>query len=115
MRSWPPRSTDSGRRHAGRRPEVRFISVAPSEHDPDRSTRPIEDSIRTDLRGAMSYGGYLDLDPLRPAHPPRSPPDPPDELLFTAQPQTSELWLRLVLHGRGGARQYLSDDELAPA
>jgi tryptophan 2,3-dioxygenase len=92
-----------------------LISVAPSEHDPDRSTRPIESSIRTDLRGAMSYGDYLELDRLLSAQHPRSTPEHHDELLFIVQHQTSELWLRLVLHELRGARQYLSDDELAPA
>jgi tryptophan 2,3-dioxygenase len=89
--------------------------VAPSEHDPDRSTRPIESSIRTDLRGAMSYGDYLELDRLLSAQHPRSTPEHHDELLFIVQHQTSELWLRLVLHELRGARQYLSDDALAPA
>jgi len=89
--------------------------VAPSEHDPDRSTRPIESSIRTDLRGAMSYGAYLELDRLLSAQHPRSTPEHHDELLFIVQHQTSELWLRLVLHELRGARQYLSDDALAPA
>jgi tryptophan 2,3-dioxygenase len=92
-----------------------LISVAPSEHDPDRSTRPIESSIRTDLRGAMSYGDYLELDRLLSAQHPRSTPEHHDELLFIVQHQTSELWLRLVLHELRGARQYLSDDDLAPA
>ena len=89
--------------------------MAPSEHDPDRSTRPIESSIRTDLRGAMSYGAYLELDRLLSAQHPRSTPEHHDELLFIVQHQTSELWLRLVLHELRGARQYLSDDALAPA
>jgi tryptophan 2,3-dioxygenase len=89
--------------------------VAPSEHDPDRSTRPIESSIRTDLRGAMSYGAYLELDRLLSAQHPRSTPEHHDELLFIVQHQTSELWLRLVLHELRGARQYLHDDEPAPA
>jgi tryptophan 2,3-dioxygenase len=89
--------------------------VAPSEHEPDRSSRPIEPSIRTDLHGAMSYGDYLDLDRLLSAQHPRSSPEHHDELLFIVQHQTSELWLRLVLHELRGARQYLSDDELAPA
>ncbi len=89
--------------------------MAPSEHDSDRSTRPIESSIRTDLRGALSYGDYLELDRLLSAQHPRSTPEHHDELLFIVQHQTSELWLRLVLHELRGARQYLHDDELAPA
>lgn len=93
----------------------RFRPVATSEHESDRSSRPIESSIRTDLRGSMSYGDYLDLDRLLSAQHPRSTPEHHDELLFIVQHQTSELWLRLVLHELRGARQYLRDDELAPA
>ncbi|TFV87051.1 tryptophan 2,3-dioxygenase [Blastococcus sp. CT_GayMR16] len=63
----------------------------------------------------MSYGGYLDLDRLLSAQHPRSSPEHHDELLFIVQHQTSELWLRLVLHELRGARQYLGDDDLAPA
>src|SRR3954468_20432753 len=69
-----------------------------SEPEPDSSIRPIEESIRTDLRGAMTYGRYLDLDRLLAAQHPRSSPEHHDELLFIVQHQTSELWLKLVLH-----------------
>ena len=89
--------------------------MAPSEHESDASSRPIESSIHTDLRGDMTYGGYLDLDRLLSAQHPRSSPEHHDELLFIVQHQTSELWLRLVLHELRGARQFLRDDELAPA
>ena len=89
--------------------------MEPPEQEPDRSVRPIESSIRTDLREAMSYAGYLDLDRLLTAQHPRSTPEHHDELLFIVQHQTSELWLRLVLHELRGARQFLMDDDLAPA
>jgi tryptophan 2,3-dioxygenase len=87
--------------------------VTPSE--PDRSVREIEESVRTDLRGTMSYGDYLDLDSLLAAQHPRSRPEHHDELLFIVQHQTSELWLKLVLHELQAARRYLADDEPAPA
>jgi tryptophan 2,3-dioxygenase len=63
----------------------------------------------------MSYGDYLDLDRLLSAQHPRSTPEHHDELLFIVQHQTSELWLKLVLHELRGARQYLHDDDPAPA
>jgi tryptophan 2,3-dioxygenase len=85
------------------------------EQEPDRSVRPIERSIRTDLRGAMTYDEYLDLDHLLAAQHPRSSPEHHDELLFIVQHQTSELWLKLVLHELRAARQLLADDDLAPA
>jgi tryptophan 2,3-dioxygenase len=89
--------------------------VEPPEQDSDRAVRPVEKSIRTDLRGATTYGTYLDLDRLLAAQHPRSTPEHHDELLFIVQHQTSELWLKLVLHELRAARGYLAADELAPA
>jgi tryptophan 2,3-dioxygenase len=89
--------------------------VSPAEPEPDRSIREIEESVRTDLRGTMSYGDYLHLDGLLSAQHPRSRPEHHDELLFIVQHQTSELWLKLVLHELRAARRYLADDDLAPA
>jgi tryptophan 2,3-dioxygenase len=89
--------------------------VGAAEQVPDRSVRPIESSIRTDLRGAMTYGGYLDLDRLLAAQHPRSNPEHHDELLFIVQHQTSELWLKLVLHELRAARRFLAEDEVEPA
>jgi tryptophan 2,3-dioxygenase len=76
------------------------------------SVRELEDSIRTDLRGAMTYGRYLDLDRLLHAQHPRSSPEHHDELLFIVQHQTSELWLKLALHELRAARDDLGDDDL---
>ena len=92
-----------------------MTAVAPSDHDPSGSVRPLEESIRTDLGGAMTYAAYLDLDRLLGAQHPRSRPEHHDELLFIVQHQTSELWLKLVLHELLAARRYLSEDDLAPA
>jgi tryptophan 2,3-dioxygenase len=89
--------------------------VAPSEEGQERSVRPVESSIRTDLRGATTYGAYLDLEHLLGAQHPMSTPEHHDELLFIVQHQTSELWLKLVLHELRAARRYLADDEIDPA
>ena len=86
--------------------------------DPDgtgRAERTLEESIRTDLSADRSYGGYLGLDRLLSAQQPRSRPEHHDELLFIVQHQTSELWLKLVLHELMAARSYLAADELDPA
>jgi tryptophan 2,3-dioxygenase len=85
--------------------------------DPDdgRAERALEESIRTDLSADRSYGGYLGLDRLLSAQQPRSRPEHHDELLFIVQHQTSELWLKLVLHELIAARSYLAADELDPA
>ena len=77
--------------------------------------RDLEAGIERDFSRSMSYGDYLRLDVLLAAQQPLSDPPQHDELLFIVQHQTSELWLKLVLHELRGARQYLHDDELAPA
>ncbi|MEO7234597.1 MAG: tryptophan 2,3-dioxygenase family protein [Lapillicoccus sp.] len=63
----------------------------------------------------MSYGDYLALDELLGAQHPRSEPAQHDELLFIVQHQTSELWLKLMLHELRSARALLASDELSPA
>lgn len=81
----------------------------------ERNTRTIEGSVVTDFADRMSYGGYLELDTLLAAQHPLSDPEHHDELLFIIQHQTTELWLKLVLHELGAACRLLRDDELAPA
>ena len=54
------------------------------------------DGAVTDLRAKMSYGDYLATDTLLAAQTPLS--DAHDELLFIIQHQTSELWMKLVIH-----------------
>ena len=80
-----------------------------------RSVRDIEEGVQRDFRSAMSYGDYLGLDQLLAAQHPRSEPPQHDELLFIIQHQTSELWLKLMLHELRSARGLLASDELAPA
>jgi tryptophan 2,3-dioxygenase len=63
----------------------------------------------------MSYGGYLDLGTLLSAQLPLSDPEHHDELLFIIQHQTTELWLKLVLHELSAACLLLREDRLAPA
>ncbi len=81
----------------------------------ERNTRAIEDSVVTDFADRMSYGGYLDLTTLLSAQRPLSDPEHHDELLFIIQHQTTELWLKLVLHELSAACVLLRDDQLAPA
>jgi tryptophan 2,3-dioxygenase len=72
--------------------------------------RPIEAGVHTDFREAMSYADYLELDTLLAAQHPRSDPPHHDELLFIVQHQTTELWLKLILHELRAARAYLDTD-----
>ncbi len=55
----------------------------------------------------MSYGDYLHLDPILSAQHPLSPAH--DEMLFIIQHQTSELWMKLMLHELRAATAALAD------
>ena len=81
----------------------------------DRNERPLEAGIHTDLSGRMTYGGYLHLDRLLTSQHPLSDPPHHDEMLFIVQHQTSELWLKLMIHELRSARALLADDQHAPA
>jgi tryptophan 2,3-dioxygenase len=77
--------------------------------------RPIEEGVQRDFSAAMSYGDYLGLDQLLAAQHPRSQPPQHDELLFIIQHQTTELWLKLMLHELRSARSLIAADDLAQA
>jgi tryptophan 2,3-dioxygenase len=84
-------------------------------NDDPKSSRPIEEGIQRDFSGAMSYGDYLCLDVLLSAQRPCSEPVQHDELLFIIQHQTSELWLKLLIHELRSARDLVRRDQLSPA
>jgi tryptophan 2,3-dioxygenase len=79
------------------------------------NTRDLEQGVQRDFRQAMSYSEYLRLDLVLSAQQPLSSPPRHDELLFIIQHQTSELWLKLLLHELREARARLRDDDLSPA
>ena len=79
------------------------------------NTRAVEEGIVRDFRTNLSYSAYLHLDELLTAQEPRSNPVHHDELLFIVQHQTSELWLKLLLHELRSACDDLAVDALAPA
>jgi tryptophan 2,3-dioxygenase len=83
--------------------------------DDTRSRRDLEAGIERDFARQMSYGDYLGLDVLLSAQRPLSDPPQHDELLFIIQHQTSELWLKLMIHELRSARSLLRADDLAPA
>ncbi len=61
----------------------------------------------------MSYGDYLSLDTLLSAQHPRSPDH--NEMLFIIQHQTSELWMKLMLHELRAAIANLQGEKLPAA
>src|SRR3954451_458059 len=88
--------------------------AAPSGLD-KRSKRDLEEGIQRDFTRKMSYGDYLRLDTLLSAQQPLSDPPQHDELLFIVQHQTTELWLKLMVHELRSARALLTAGDLAPA
>ena len=73
----------------------------------------IEEKAQLDFSKSMSYGDYLNLDAILTAQHPRSPDH--NEMLFIVQHQTSELWMKLMLHELGAAIQNIAQDELGSA
>ncbi len=71
------------------------------------------DGARLDFRAEMSYGDYLQLDAVLNAQKPLSPAH--DEMLFIVQHQTSELWMKLLLHELQAAMTAVADDRLQVA
>jgi len=78
---------------------------------PERIVR--EESAQLDFSAAMSYGDYLQLDAILGAQKPLSPDH--NEMLFIVQHQTSELWMKLMLHELHAAIARIAADELGPA
>jgi tryptophan 2,3-dioxygenase len=72
-----------------------------------------EEKAQLDFSASMSYSDYLGLDAILNAQHPRSPAH--DEMLFIVQHQTSELWMKLMLHELRAAIRCVADDELASA
>jgi tryptophan 2,3-dioxygenase len=66
---------------------------------------PAKDGAKMSFATDMSYGDYLGLDHLLSAQKPLS--DAHDEMLFIVQHQTSELWMRLILHELNAARDLM--------
>jgi tryptophan 2,3-dioxygenase len=78
--------------------------------------REFEESIHTDeLRGRQTYPDYLRLDILLSAQQPRSNPPHHDELLFIVQHQTSELWMKLMIHELHEVISWIRRDNLGPS
>lgn len=81
----------------------------------EKNTRPLDEGIVKDFSSRMSYGSYLQLPLLLSAQQPVSQPEHHDELLFIIQHQTTELWLKLVLHELRSAAARLRQDDLGSA
>ena len=89
--------------------------ACPHHDTPASHTEAIvaEEKAQLDFSNDMSYGDYLQLDAILGAQKPLSPAH--DELLFIVQHQTSELWMKLMLHELTAAIRNIADNELNPA
>lgn len=76
-----------------------------SAHDPGAG------GAKMNFADAMSYDDYLHLEPILTSQAMLSTAH--DELLFIIQHQTSELWMKLILHELGAAREVLKTGETA--
>ena len=72
-----------------------------------------DEHAQLDFSQSMSYGDYLHLDEVLGAQKPLSPDH--NEMLFIIQHQTSELWMKLMLHELRAAIANVAADELATA
>ena len=72
-----------------------------------------QEHAQLDFDGRMSYGDYLQLDAILNAQKPLSPEH--NEMLFIVQHQTSELWMKLMLHELRAAIGCIRQDELPGA
>ncbi|MBC7470933.1 MAG: tryptophan 2,3-dioxygenase [Ramlibacter sp.] len=72
-----------------------------------------EEKAQLDFSSDMSYGDYLQLDAILGAQKPLSPDH--NEMLFIIQHQTSELWMKLMLHELHAAIAAVAQDELGTA
>jgi tryptophan 2,3-dioxygenase len=74
---------------------------------------PVNHGAKTNFSADMSYGDYLHLDAVLNAQHPLSPDH--NEMLFIVQHQTSELWMKLMLHELQAAMQAVANDQLHAA
>jgi tryptophan 2,3-dioxygenase len=72
-----------------------------------------DEKAQLDFSQAMTYGDYLHLDEILSAQKPLSPDH--NEMLFIIQHQTSELWMKLMLHELRAAIANVAGDELGTA
>lgn len=79
----------------------------------NQDEKKVDSGIRTDFKKEMSYGDYLHLDSILSSQHRLS--DHHDEMLFIIIHQTSELWMKLILHELKTAIECIQKDNLEPS
>jgi len=72
-----------------------------------------DEAIHWELGSSLSYGDYLQLDKVLQAQRPLTYEH--DEMMFIIVHQSSELWMRLMLHELRGALECIRRDDLDPS
>ena len=85
----------------------------PSGTRVERRDPDVLEGAHLSMEGEMGYGEYLGLDRVLTAQEPLTGHH--DEPLFIIQHQTTELWLKLILHELRGAQDALAGDDLGAA
>lgn len=89
------------------------ISGMKNRNDKEQNGSGLERNIQTDFQKSMSYGDYLHLDQILSSQHRCS--DHHDEMLFIIIHQTSELWMKLILHELKAATECIRHNNLEPS
>ena len=89
------------------------ISGMKNRNDKEQNGSGLEKNIQTDFQKSMSYGDYLHLDQILSSQHRCS--DHHDEMLFIIIHQTSELWMKLILHELKAATECIRHNNLEPS
>jgi tryptophan 2,3-dioxygenase len=81
--------------------------------DPPARVDLSDEKIHWDLGSSLSYGEYLKLDKVLTAQQPLTHEH--DEMMFIIVHQSSELWMRLMLHELDAAMECVRRDDLDPS
>lgn len=84
-----------------------------NRNDKEQNGSGLEKNIQTDFQKSMSYGDYLHLDQILSSQHRCS--DHHDEMLFIIIHQTSELWMKLILHELKAATECIRHNNLEPS
>ena len=106
-------STNNDDTTAGGCPMGHGAAAAPPPPEATGERIVAEEGAQLDFKGDMSYGDYLHLDQVLTAQHPLSPDH--NEMLFIVQHQTSELWMKLMLHELRAAVAAIATDQLGSA
>lgn len=79
----------------------------------EKESKHLEQGIHQDFSEEMTYGDYLQLDQILNSQKPLSGHH--DEWLFIIIHQTSELWMKLILHELNAAIVSIQEGDLEPA